>query len=245
MASWLFCFLCFTSYVSLTAFYTENEPIKLVIRNKLTFILHSFADPPSLITRALDQVVLEGGPAINLTCTADGEPAPNITWTRVFANGSDSDVLFSGDQFILPSNRSIDGTYRCKVSNGIRSDVNHTVTVVEHCEYCLLYVSDFQSIHLSTSYSMWILGHLLQVMTYIFCISIIWPLVVVEIYKISILNCDIVHFYLLTLLLHYLLVKKILKHFHTEFNYAVVNFVHHVQLYILWMSIIRVKQFVF
>ena len=128
--------------------------IKLVIRDKLTFILDSFADPPSLITRAPDQVVLEGGPAINLTCTADGEPAPNITWTKVFANGSDSDVLFTGDQFILPSNRTIDGTYRCKASNGIGSDVNHTVTVVVNCEYCLVYVSHFQSIHLSTSYSM-------------------------------------------------------------------------------------------
>ena len=146
MASWLFCFLCFTSYVSLTSFYTENEPIKLVIRDKLTFILHSIPDPPSLITRAPDQVVLDGGTAINLTCTADGEPEPNITWTKVFANGSDSDVLFTGDQFILPSNRTIDGTYRCKASNGIGSDVNHTVTVVVHCEYCLLYVNDFQSI---------------------------------------------------------------------------------------------------
>ena len=92
--------------------------------------------------------MLEGGPPISLTCTADGEPAPNITWTKVFANGSDSDVLFTGDQFILPSNRTIDGTYRCKASNGIGSDVNLTVTVVVNCEYCLLYVSHFQSIHI-------------------------------------------------------------------------------------------------
>ena len=27
MVSWLFCFLCFTSSVSLTAFYTEDEPL--------------------------------------------------------------------------------------------------------------------------------------------------------------------------------------------------------------------------
>ena len=92
-------------------------------------------DPPSLITRVSEQVVLEGGPPINLTCTADGEPAPNITWTKVFANGSDIDVLFTGDHFILPSKRTIDGIYRCMASNGIGSDVNHTVTVVVHCEY--------------------------------------------------------------------------------------------------------------
>ncbi|XP_015775157.1 PREDICTED: immunoglobulin superfamily member 10-like isoform X6 [Acropora digitifera] len=86
--------------------------------------------PPSLITKATDQVVLEGDPAITLNCTADGEPAPNITWTRVFSNGSDSDALFTGETFILPNNRTNDGTYRCKASNGIGNDVNHTVDVV-------------------------------------------------------------------------------------------------------------------
>ncbi|XP_015775159.1 PREDICTED: hemicentin-2-like isoform X8 [Acropora digitifera] len=86
--------------------------------------------PPTLITRAPGQVVLEGDSAIGLTCTADGEPAPNITWTKVFANGSDSDVLFTGEQFNLPNNRTNVGTYRCKASNGIGNDVNHTVNVV-------------------------------------------------------------------------------------------------------------------
>ena len=85
--------------------------------------------------------MLEGGPPISLICTADGEPASNITWSKVFGNGSDSDVLFTGEQFILPSNRANDGTtYRCKASNGIGSGVNHTVNVTVNCEYCFLYV---------------------------------------------------------------------------------------------------------
>ena len=97
--------------------------------------------------------MLEGDPAINLICTADGEPAPNITWTKVFANGIDSDVLFTAGQFIFPNNRTSDGTYRCKASNGIGSDVNHTVNVVVICEYYFLYVSQFQFIPFSMSYS--------------------------------------------------------------------------------------------
>ena len=133
--------------------FLNEEWSKQVIRGKLTFILDSFADPPSLITRAQDQVVLEGGPAITLNCTADGVPAPNIIWTKVFANGNDSDVLFTGEPFILPSNRTSDGTYRCNASNGIGSD-NHTVNVTVNCEYCLLCVSLFQSIY---------------------CISVVWP----------------------------------------------------------------------
>ena len=68
----------------------------------------------------------------------------------MFANGSDSDVLFTGEQFILLNNRTNDGTYRCKASNGIGNDMNYTVNVVLNCEYCFFYVSHFQSIHLST-----------------------------------------------------------------------------------------------
>ena len=92
------------------------------------------------MTRAPDQVVLEGGPAISLTCTADGEPLPKITWTKVFSNGSDSDLLFTGEQFILSNDRTNAGTYRCKASNGIGNYVDHTVIVVVNCEYCFLLV---------------------------------------------------------------------------------------------------------
>ena len=53
----------------------------------------------------------------------------------MFSNGSDSDALFTGEKFILPNNRTNDGTYRCKASNGIGNDVNHTVDVVVNCEY--------------------------------------------------------------------------------------------------------------
>ena len=72
----------------------------MLILNVSFFFTHdAFVDPPTLISRAPGQVVLEGDSAISLTCTADGGPAPNITWTKVFANGTDSDVLFTGEQF--------------------------------------------------------------------------------------------------------------------------------------------------
>ncbi|XP_067030245.1 fibroblast growth factor receptor 3-like isoform X2 [Acropora muricata] len=102
-----------------TDWVSASAPLELIVQY-----------PPSFKTRAPDQVVLEGGPAINLTCTAYGVPRPNITWTKVFANGNDGDVLFTGEQYILPNNRTNDGTYRCKASNGIGNDVNHTVNVV-------------------------------------------------------------------------------------------------------------------
>ena len=82
-----------------------------------------------------EQVVLENNPAISLTFTANGEPVPNIAWTEVFANGSDSSALFIDEHFILPNKRTNDGTYRSKASSGIGNDVNHTVNVVVDCEY--------------------------------------------------------------------------------------------------------------
>ncbi|XP_068685505.1 hemicentin-1-like isoform X2 [Montipora foliosa] len=85
--------------------------------------------PPSLIARAQDYVVLEGDPDIELNCTVDGVPEPKVTWTKV-NNGSDSDILFTGEVFELPSNRSNEGTYRCNASNGIGNDVNRTFSVV-------------------------------------------------------------------------------------------------------------------
>ena len=122
-----------------SALYTTR--LNLIIYVIISFNHDSFADPPSLIAQAPDQVVLEGDPAIHVNCTADGEPAPNITWTKVFANGTDSHVLSTDEQFLLPNNRINKGTYRCKASNGIGSDVNHTVIVVVNCEYYLLLVS--------------------------------------------------------------------------------------------------------
>ena len=53
----------------------------------------------------------------------------------MFADGSDSNALSTGQQFILPNNRTNDGTYRCNASNGIGNDVNHTVNVLVNCEY--------------------------------------------------------------------------------------------------------------
>ena len=81
---------------------------------------------------------MEGGADITLTCSATGEPPPTITWTKVLDNGSDSVVLFTGEQFALSNNRSNAGTYRCTAGNGIGNPVNHTarLTINTSCEYC-------------------------------------------------------------------------------------------------------------
>ena len=98
------------------------------------FVIY-LTDPPELNSVSSDKVVLEGDPSVTLECIADGEPTPNITWTKVHTNDNDSGVLETGNQFVLETNRSNSGTYRCTAYNGIGSTApNRTVKVEVNCK---------------------------------------------------------------------------------------------------------------
>ena len=85
-----------------------------------------------------DQTVLEGS-NLQLFCEASGSPVPNITWTRVFENGSVSqEVLHRGPTWNIESiNRTNAGIYRCTAYNGIVNPVNHIQKVYVLCKYML------------------------------------------------------------------------------------------------------------
>ena len=59
---------------------------------------------------------------LNPTCVADGNPTPNITWTRVSDNKA---VSFP---FII-SGKQDEGGYECTASNGVRSPDSRIVYV--------------------------------------------------------------------------------------------------------------------
>ena len=98
------------------------------------FFVIYLTDPPEFNNVSGDLVVVEGDPSITLECNADGEPRPNIAWTKVYANGSDSGVLGNENQFKLETNRNNSGTYRCTAYNGIGTAPNHTVKVEVNCK---------------------------------------------------------------------------------------------------------------
>ena len=98
------------------------------------FVFNSLTDPPKFNSVSSDIFVVEGDPSITLECIADGEPIPNIVWTKVYAHGSDSGVLGTGNQFVLETNRNNRGKYRCTAYNGIGTALNRTVKVEVNCK---------------------------------------------------------------------------------------------------------------
>ena len=59
---------------------------------------------------------------LNQTCVADGNPTPNITWTRLSDN---KPVAFS----LIISGKQDEGGYRCTASNGVGSPDGRIVYV--------------------------------------------------------------------------------------------------------------------
>ena len=102
------------------------------------FVIY-LTDPPEFNSFSSDVVVVEGDPSVTLECIADGEPTPNITWTKVYTNGNDSDVLETGNQFVLETNRINSGMYRCTAYNGIGTAPNRTVKVEVNCKSIIVY----------------------------------------------------------------------------------------------------------
>ena len=98
-------------------------------------MLITSTESPEIGNMTGDQYVCVGS-MVTLSCKATGKPIPDITWTRVWENGTESGELASVDGFYVISNtsRSSNGTYRCTASNGIGDSANKTTEVIVECK---------------------------------------------------------------------------------------------------------------
>lgn len=97
-----------------------------------------FPVPPGIANVSNDQVVCEGS-LIFLSCNATGIPPPNITWTRVEDDGTDSEPLLpvvDGKYATSNIQRNTNRTYRCTADNGVGAPFNRTVRPEAQCKLC-------------------------------------------------------------------------------------------------------------
>lgn len=100
-----------------------------------------FKEHPEIVNASGNQDVCEGS-TVALSCNATGKPTPNITWTRVWENSTDSGELPSLDGYYVIRNidRSSNGTYRCTALSGVGNPVNQTMEVIVGSEVIFLHM---------------------------------------------------------------------------------------------------------
>ena len=77
--------------------------------------------PPNITHTSGSQTVNESD-TVTLTCTADGIPSPNITWTRLSKN------TIVNSSFNITGKQD-EGYYRCTADNGVGSPDHRTIFV--------------------------------------------------------------------------------------------------------------------
>ena len=95
-------------------------------------------DPPEITTHP-EFTVVEEGYYVTLTCYADGNPTPWISWTKdgSLVIGRPGVILGTGNRTLTIEivNREDSGQYQCLASNGLGNATSSVATLDVDCKY--------------------------------------------------------------------------------------------------------------
>ena len=95
---------------------------KIFVSLTTCLLLCSVVTDPPVISHISGNKTVNESDVVTLNCTADGKPAPNVTWTRL----SDNSVVNST---IHITSKQDEGVYRCTADNGVGDPVTAAVYV--------------------------------------------------------------------------------------------------------------------
>ncbi|CAL4196205.1 unnamed protein product, partial [Meganyctiphanes norvegica] len=88
---------------------------------------------PRILSHSVDQHVAYGS-SVTLECSAEGNPTPRITWSKVYGRLPSGSYEEDGHSMTFKNvNGHVEGNYSCKANNGIGNpDVKHIFVYVEY-----------------------------------------------------------------------------------------------------------------
>ena len=106
------------------------------------FLLFLFIDPPTITAHPQGTTKTEGD-NVTLSCNADGNPLPMVSWTKdgfsLVASGN-SRISFSGKNrtlTILNASKRDSGEYRCVAKNSLGNDTSSAAALDIQCKYII------------------------------------------------------------------------------------------------------------
>ncbi|XP_034152549.1 protein turtle homolog A isoform X3 [Esox lucius] len=98
----------------------QSEPTKVVLQ-----------DPPSFLLTPRSEYLQEVGRELVIPCVADGDPRPNITWSKVGPSPrSPYTVLSNGSLLLKPLSKDHQGGWECLATNRVATASAGTVVLV-------------------------------------------------------------------------------------------------------------------